>query len=579
MSERTRKYLRLAALWAFPLTLWLVATGWYGFDLGKYSDDWAISLRTPETDAYAWPASPFLRWGYFWRPLHLVAVYGLATVFWHHDLVNHAISALAHLGVGVLLYWALRRFRSSRGVAIGVVSLFMTFPLHHEAVLWPAALGSVVSTALLLLLVPWWGEFASRPADGRPWKSVAGMAALTFVIACWHEQAAACAAAAFAVSWARSPVEQSWRVRARRAALVMLAGGVGCAVYVGLLAGTAPSGRRGSMGNMVQVAGTDARVESVLSQVREWILGSNFVDAAIGPGLKGWSWMGETGPGWWGVAGIVIAVFGWILMCWSERIVLPVMGDAQGGVVRRRWLIVFGVVGAIACFVPIAITRSNPVYARYFYPVAACMAFALASVADGVLDGVGRKSIRMRWAFAWVFGAITVVASLFGAGAMVDWQRAYRDQYERDREVARQLLVLLPSPPRGAVFVPIRIDGGWMERARTYPFGRVPGALTQPWSSWAFVQRAYGRSDISATHARPDRRAPIVAEESGVRAVRGVCDAWGRVDDRRAVVPWADVVAFEVDERGIVRIVSHEEVGGAGGKDASSRGVEGSGQR
>lgn len=473
---------------------------------------------------------------------------------------------MAHLGAALLLYRALRTFRSNRGVAIGVVSLFLTFPLHHEAVLWPAALGSVVSTALLMLLVPWWGEFASRPADGRPWKSLAWMATLTFIVACWHEQAAACAAASFAACLARSPVGQRWLVRVRRAALVMLAGGTGCALYVALLAGTAPAGRRGSIANMVQVVGSDARVGSVVSQVRAWILGSSFVDAAIAPGLMGWSRMGATALGWLGIAAVFASAGGWMWSCLNEQSLLPAGNDARAGVVRKRWLILFGVLGAIACLIPIAITRSNPVYARYFYPAAACMAFAIAAIANGALDAAGRASARKRMVLAAFLGAITVTVSLYGASGMADWQRAYRDQYERDREIARQLRVLVPSPPRGAVFVPIRIDGASMERTQAYPFGRVPGALTQPWSCWAFVQRTYGRSDVSATHARPDRRPAVLAEESGVRAMRGVCDAWGRVDEVRAVVPWAAVVAFEVDGRGVVRLLSNEEVAGRAGK-------------
>jgi hypothetical protein len=167
VNERRRHVVRVIGVWALPLALWLIATAWFGFDIGKFSDDWAISLRTPETDAYQWPASPFIRWHYFWRPAHLLTVYGLATAFWHHDWVNHAISALAHLGVGVLLYRFLRVVGIGSVAARCAMCVFLVVPVSVGAVLWLAALGSVVGVGWLLWIAMVCVRMARAEGKGR----------------------------------------------------------------------------------------------------------------------------------------------------------------------------------------------------------------------------------------------------------------------------------------------------------------------------------------------------------------------------------------------------------------------------
>lgn len=550
------------ALWAFPLALWAVCVAWYGFDLGRFSDDWAISLRTPETDAYRWPASPWVRWPYFWRPLHLVSVYGLATIFWHASWVIHAVSALAHLGVAVALFSLLRSIGCMRGAASAGAVMVLAWPLNYEAVLWPAAIGSVVGTGGFLLLALLVVRLARnrrelQRAESLRW--IGAIAGTAFLTACWHEQPAACAAGLAALVMAVRPRGMPARMIVRRILLVGSAAALGCGTYIALLMGTAPGGRRGSAESLVSLDGAELRLQSTLSQIREWLFGSRFVEAAVGQAVAGARIAAERPLGAMVLAAVVALAGWWVLR--GLRAGDAERGDGAGVAAGRPyawpWLVIFAVVISAASLVPVVLVRGNYVFARYFYPTGVGVAVIGATLLDSVL-------VRAGGAFAWrvcrlVFGGLIAVMCLIGMLAMVGWQDDFRERSMLDEQVAQNLREAVPALPSGAVLVPVQTADHARFKGRAFPAGRVPGALAQPWSSWAFVQRSFARSDLSATHWRPGTRPPISADENGVAYPRGLSDAWGRVQPGHTFIPWERVVAFTVSAGAEVRILTPDE--------------------
>lgn len=546
-------------LWVFPLVLWLIGTGVVFFwDLGKYSDDWAINLRVPETDVHLWSNTPWERWNYFWRPLHLVSVYGLATAFWHHDWINHLISALAHLGVAALVWRLLRTLGASPAGTSAAVSVFITFPIAYEAVLWPAALGSVVSVGWFLLIALMCVRLARVDrvlTRGESLRWFGALAVMTFLCASWHEQGAACVAAIPALMLAARPVAQTMRVAMRRIVLAMLACGAGCIAYIALLMATAPRGKRGSAASLVEVGDAGARAGSVVRQVGEWIIGEKMEIAWRDMGLTGMYALNSSIWGWMALTAMTITLCVWACRCvsWPRK---KTVFTAETSAANGWWLLAFGVAVCVASLLPVALVRQNFVFGRYFYPTGIGLAAALASFDVLLRSRDASSPLRgMETALHFLSG----MAAFFFVVSGVGWQVTYREAFRKDTHIAEQLRAALPKPEAGTVFVPIGLHLPPRAEPDGFPRPSVPGALWQPWSSWAFIQRTYGRSDISATHWRPGARPPITLDERGVTYPRGLADWKGRVAEAPSFVPRERAVVFTVDELGQVRLLDWDE--------------------
>lgn len=525
MSERTRTYLRLAALWAFPLALWLVATGWYGFDLGKYSDDWANCMRSPESGALNWHANPFDRWPFFWRPLHVIAMCELATVFWNHDWAIHLVSALAHLGTCALLYRVLRECAGSKKSAIAGAMLFMVFPLHAEAVLWSAGVG-LVCGGLWLLGTVWAAlRIARQPGKLGRGRSVAiggTLAVMSFMTACWYEQAAAVLGALPLLLAARMPTAGDANSRWRRIALIVGSCGIGCAAYVALLIGTAAAGRRGSAESLVGADGMSRRVGIFLDQIHNWIAGPRGADVILGSVMRGTREV-ATPSGMVFMACVLACGAAWVF---AARARAGASSGDSAAVASHgfgvKMVLLFGLFGAALSLLPIMIVRGNFVFSRYFYFFDLALTFSLVVVLNAIHARVER---RRRGAQLRVIGQAIIagIAVCFAFG-MVGWQAAFRERFRIDLDVARQLREVVPSPPQGAVIVPMEC------RDRTSHVGRarfdfaLPSPLSRPWSSSAFAARAFGRSDIMATHWNAGARPEVKFASDGLVYARGLLD-------------------------------------------------------
>lgn len=551
MREVTRQRWCGVALWAFPVALWLVATGFFLFDLGKYSDDWAVSLRIPETDAYVWPNSPWERWNYFWRPLHLIAVYGLGTAFWHHDWVNHFVSALAHLGVGVLV-WRLMRSLGGGAVSASVsASVFITFPIAYEAVLWPAALGSVVSVGWFLLIALMCVRLAriervlTRVETAR-W--IVALAAMTFLCACWHEQGAACVAALPAVMMAVCATGPATRTTLRRIAIATGACGAGCVAYIGLLMATAPRGKRGSAESLVDVGEAGARAGSFLGQASDWLIGHKFVDVAVRPGLGALAELHGTPRGLLALVAMLATGAVWLALTIRGRSDLG-SGTTNRGT-RWGWVALFALGVMVFGLAPILMVRGNFVFSRYFYPFGMGLGVLVGAVWAMAMSGAG---VWLRGLGAATVACVCVVS----AAAWVNAQAAFVQRGRMDDRIAADLRRAVPHPDAGTVFVPLFPQDRAAFASVGFSHGRVLAALAHPWSCWAFVQRTYARSDVSATHWRPGAGMPVVLDADGVSYRRGLAGWKGRVFAEH--VPRERAVVFTLSPDGQVRLLNWDE--------------------
>lgn len=540
---------RGVALWAFPLALWLVATGFFLFDLGKYSDDWALSLRVPETDAYVWPGHPWERWNYFWRPLHLIAVYGLGTALWHHDWINHLISALAHLGVAVVLWRLMRRLGASAASASAATCVFITFPIAYEAVLWPAALGSVVSVGWFLLIALMCVQLARVDrmlTRGETMRWLGGLALMCFLCASWHEQGAACVAALPALMMAVRPAGQSMRTAARRIVVAIGACGAGSALYIGLLMGSAPRGRRGSAESLVDMGDAGARAGTFSGQVADWLIGHKCLDV-MHSGLGVLFELLSTPMGVLAIVLLLVTGAAWLMVATRG----PKKEECAGTESARwGWVALFAVGVVVFGLAPILAVRGNFVFSRYFYPVGMGLGVLVGAMWMALVCGGG--AWRRGMSAAAVAGVCVV-----SAAAWVHAQAAFLQRARLDERIAAGLRLAHPNPRTGTVFVPVLPHDRAVFASAGFPHGRVLGALAHPWSCWAFVQRAYARGDVSATHWRPSAAAPVVFEEDGVWYRRGIADWRGRIGGER--VARENVVAFTVTPDGQVRVLDWKE--------------------
>ncbi|HMN41692.1 MAG TPA: hypothetical protein PKE29_12670, partial [Phycisphaerales bacterium] len=485
-------------LWALPVALWALATGYSGFDLGKYSDDWSQSFINPSNGSVDAAFHPWVRWPYFFRPLYFVVIWGINTAFWERDWVRHAICAMVHLGVGALLFRVLRRIGVSAGVAIAGVTVFLVWPLNGEAVLWPAAIGLPLGAAAWLAGCSRAVAFARQTPDGRPWWRVAELGAWAFVAACFHEQAAAATAGVGALYLGCCAKEQGWGLRVRRAALATVGCGAGCAMYGALLMATAPRGRRGSMGSLVGAETLGSRVEQFAARAGDWVWGTRGQGVAIegamegakivGSGVSVWMW----GP--FGVLGAVLWAVGFSGVWKDSAPPLRPPHRAGGWMARTGWLVVFGVVGAAASLLPVMVTQRNSVASRYFYVLVLGVCFAGAVGVDGFARWVGE---RMRGVVVGMAMGVAGVVGVWGAMGMVWWQQAFRARAEAERVIGEQLRWAVATPVEGAVVVPVSIARARPALGEAFPEGPVPGAMTQSWACWGFVQKTFGRGDMS----------------------------------------------------------------------------------
>jgi hypothetical protein len=549
---------RTLLLWLFPIAIWAVSTGFLGFGLGKYSDDWSQSFINPQTGHADAAFHPWVRWHFFFRPLYFIVVWAINTAFWEHDAARHLIAALCHLAVGICLFRLLRRIGLNRPASIVPVSVFLACPTHYEAVFWVAAIGIPIGSALFLIAAARVVDFSRQIPDRRPWWRLAAIFLLIFSAACFHEQPAAGAASLPALYLACCISNQPFFIRLRRAMLVGISGGLACIFYTALITLTAPAGRRGSLSSLVTGAHASDRLSNFTRDIRRWLIGDHARDAVIDAAERGLHIASSHTATFIFPPLLLAGLAAWFIAFpanWSRTL---------GNWTTRRtpWLFAFCAILAIASLVPVAMTASNGVYSRYFYVFGLGFPIACACLID-LLSGL-RIPRSLRFALPCSVALVAAALTLWGSLAMISWQREFAARAAVDREIGARLLELVPNPPRNAVVIPIAIS--LPHTGTRSPDHSIPGVLERPHAGWAFIQHLYGRADVSATHCRAGEAAPIRLAPDGLTYVYpdgwnvGFRDEFGRPINGRAVVSWSEAIPIEIDAEAHVRILSREDV-------------------
>ena len=429
-----------------------------------------------------------------------------------------------------------------------------------EAVLWPAALGSVVGVGWFLMIALKCARLVREAAPGRAgWRAWLGLATMAFLAACWHEQPAA-AVLALPLLFLAMRGESKWGPMLRRGFIATGACAVGVASYIALFVATVPPGRRGGSSTLVGAHAIGHRLWRLGEMAWNISLGARARDTTRDAWALGGRAIRESpgGVGWVAIASAILLGVWWVVALARAESRRPAgVPGARLARLDRGTLAVFGLGIAVASVLPIALVATQPMQARYLYGAGAGIAIALAAGMDALLVGTRRAGRRSAWSVA--LAALSACMALCGAVCCMGWQTEFRQRSLADVDQMAQLRRLVPDPARGAVFVPLELSDGRMPHLRAYNPG-VLGAITAPWSCWAYVQRGYRRSDVTATHMRPGQRVPLNADGSGIHYPRGLCDAWGVADPAKTLVPWERAVVFAVDREGVVRLVSREEV-------------------
>ncbi len=586
-AER-RRALRLLAAWGFPVVLWLVATLFLGGALGRNTDDYAINFRDPVTGAIPEDFNPFRNYPFFWRPLHVFMCFTVGTLIPEQDRIVHVACAVFHgaacLGLFVLLRWTLR---STLGPAAAAL-LFMVIPLNGEVPLWfcttSTAIGAAFTFAALLAVV----HFArgdERTGGGR-WGTLLLIAGLAFIVPCWYEQSAAPLAAIPAVYLACCPPTQRWRTRIVRLGVATATGGGMCLLYVGLLLATAPKHARGGAGSIVTLERLPDRLREFARGV-EYNLGERAQHVLMGSFTEGLRTIGRPESVVFGLALLCTIVLWLAWLARRDGASPPIAarrtpdGERERAIGRARlWMLVAGVIVFGAGWLPVLVIDRQIIELRNLYAPLIGAAMALAVVLDAMVRGVHRVSGS--WAI-WartVLALVLIVPMLLGAIGMVGFQRHMQARYEQDQSEIRQLVRLVPNPPKDAVFAPFRTthvtDTGYplFDRSRL-------GVFETSWSGTPELRRAYRRSDISATVHNPWAPLPLVEpDEHGIRytlrpqttpapqaSIRG-----GRATRSGGeLLRWETLVPFVVDRDGRARLIRRIDMERADHRDLEIR--------
>lgn len=558
-AVRDRSWAATLALFAFPLVLWGVATLFFGGDLGRMADDYWMLRRDPVSGALRLPATYTEERPFFIRAVYFLVCHNLITIGYGHEWIVHALMAVVHGLVALLLFAVLRRANVGTLAATGAALLFLVVPLCHQSVFWMAAMGNDASLAAYLLLALVMLRRSYRGA-ASPWLPFV----LAFSVPCWNEQGAAAIPALAFLCLAARPADQPLERVVRRTALFTSVCTGAVALYLALLLGTAPSGVRGSPLSITSAVELWPRARQIAYSAWRWTGSWWGRDLAVG-GLIRASEELRTARGGiaLGLLGITGAAFA---ARWAAASRPPEASATTRGACRLRWLTLYGVSVVLLAFVPIVVIRTQPLESRLWTVPAAGFAIVAASGFEALLRAAAGRGRR------WVAGALGTAIATCGvalAGSMVGLQGLYRDNTSLDRGVPEQLAALVPDPEPGTVFVPLEA------RVRSGRTGRpnFDRALTLAWYQHYAIspltREVFARDDIDITPMNPwvGLELSHVTPETFVVPCRIEVDGAVQTREGKARVPWSQTVPFVIDGRGRVTLVRRVWVERANGRD------------
>ncbi len=583
------------AAWGYPLVLWAIATLAGVGRAAWWADDYWHNLRDPVTGVVP-RIEALARWpfwtlgvdrGFTIRPLYYQIVPALTTLLWTAPWAAHALQAITHGLVCVLLWRLLRALGAGGGLAAFGAMVFLVYPGHVEAHAWFAAWPTMLATALAL----WACLIVARDAKGSVpggRRTALGVGAIVAVICCLNEQPASVVVAlpmVFVTARGLRGGGHAWR----RAMLMPAAGGaLVVLVYLALLAWTAPTGHRGNIAGVASLGEMATRLDSFVTVLWRRMILRNFAAGAeshvlrsVVPQLRWTIGLPLMLAGVaWGVRTFALA---------GMRASKPSQWDrgadlARAALARPRMIVATGAAMFVAGWMPVLLSAGYEPDSRLRYWPDVGLVVLVAGAARWLVGVVLRRAVRFTRVPHAVKGLVFGTAIGLGVASLllIRWavmcagfHTAMADRHALDRAQGEQLAALL-GDAGGAFVVPLQIEtarvgGGGIATGSPVFDAHFKGAMEFPWTATRWAQGALGRSDVeggfwrkwSAARA-PDSGAGL--EGRGGDPVRGANESGlvyaGQVGPRTAregedrVIPWDRVAAFVVDADARVRLVT-----------------------
>lgn len=564
-----------------PVALWFAATLFLRGDLGKWNDDYFF-LGQFDSATGAVKSYTLDRPLHFWRPVYRYVATPLITALFHHDRALHVVSAVVHGLVCLLLYGLLRRLHLSRPASGLAAMLMLVWPSHYEVAFWNTCSFTAVATAGCLSATWLYMNWLERRRRGHGawlpvWTAPPIMAALGFLVAATNEQPAAAFVAlgllglalvvAPPTEAARLSIARSGgRFRALvRAAAPVIGAGIGLGAYVIVQVRRYPPSRGGSIGSNVELVDMPRRLAGLAAEVWSHLVLNGVRSDAFRFGIA--ALRADPLLAALAAAAVVAGAALWV------RASAPAASAAQHPArpAWRVWLIVFGAAWFVVCWLPIA-RIVYPASPRLFYAPCAGLAIAVGAALDLAIGSVRHPP---RWRARISLAAIGLMFAC--AVCMIGVQRAFHLRWHADQDQARQLVALVPDPPRRAIFVPIRVVDRLGGAERTPFTRRFYPPLHSSWAGGWWLQMAYRRHDVFAAQAiGPWDRVPLTSVN--------VSDEWpnGRAMPLNPMMPpfrrrarsgaafaWEKVIPFEIDDHGRVHVFTSVRIELGEGKSAT----------
>lgn len=611
------KWIIIACALAFPLVAAVFVTFFHFGGFGPWNDDYFFNTVNPASgEAMGWavtsrePYQPATGKVGAWRPLLFTAITGLITLSWDQFWIARGVGAALHVLNCIMLYRAGRGFGMGVRPAAVAACIFLCSAACHEAWVWPSAYGSVTSAFLLQCVIAVMLSFARGFDAGksRLW-AVPLMMILVIIMLGFNEQATgALCALPFAYGAARGYIEPR-RAGVTRALCATAAVCVLPPLYVLLVRATAQKG-----------LGVDAETYVPLNHLWPRILQNtrHFGDAIV---MRDF-WYPAFALGWRALTSSLAVFWVWTTLLtiaaactWKAWMFGRESGRADDGnissehniiqleAVRTRWwaLLLFGIVAAFGATLPVAVIANYPANSRVTYVVLLMFLYGLLPVfhyADCWVErlmkgnGYALRGSAARWAgrvFTRVVGVALLVWMAAGGVMTIGTIERMRRTVAKDELNAQQLMLQVPNPAPGTVFLPVSIRPPvytieeivilhpWMRPER---IGRecdirrpqvggfhwqVRSVWEGLWSMKFFVKFAYKRNDVWCLYAAEGLRPVLDVNEKSVTFIWPFTVPYAQATPEKggdfdAVIPIEKIVPITFDDRGDLRVISDLDV-------------------
>ncbi|MBY0313384.1 MAG: hypothetical protein K2W85_15055 [Phycisphaerales bacterium] len=548
---------RIRWICVFIGLVWLGATFAYIGDTGKHSDDYWATLRAVDRAGLDWSRHPWFSFPYFWRPLHLLHVWTVNTLFWKLDALAHLELALVHAAVYGLLYRLLTAMGSARGVAFAAVLLAGTCPLLGEAILWSSASCNAIGSMFMLLALLAGHRFGHSP---RGMGGLATIALLSLTAACFYEPAAAGLAGMPIVVWWACSQHDRGESRVRRTILATNAAGLPCVLYALLLITTAPPDARGGSESLLRTANSSGVLGPIFSGIREWVAGDGGRDVVLGSIEHGLSAAGSQ-PMLLGIL-LAIGVSGVLALIQEARkqTTRPTASESRA---RGAGLGVFllAIVLMIMPWTPFVAAGAQGVEMRSLYvPMlgVSCVIAAAGSELARLARRVGwAERAPIRAAAMFIVGG----CSIAGVIGLMGMQTQFRTNARLDAHVASQLNAIAPALAPGTALLILAAEHRGAATSRATYNGVIHTAPEARWSARVFVWRAMQRRDLRVITGAYWSRGYVPLDQltdTSARRTEG--------NARVPIVPWDNIVPLWIDRDANVHIVDALTIEPLGGR-------------